>query len=126
MFFLFGFQSLKRATRGQPLVRRFCARCGFVSDLRHENIRTWFTLFFIPIFPVSKAQAVLTCTRCGAGYDPAAPSYSPAAPETDETHTVLLCPTCGGKLRIPIRRDNAIQVTCPHCSEQFTVRVEKS
>ena len=44
---------------------------------RHEEysllrIRTWFTLFFIPVIPYSAKRLVL-CGKCGNGYDISAP-----------------------------------------------------
>lgn len=35
-------------------------------------------------------------------------------------HRVKVCEHCGQKLRVPVGK-GTIQVTCPQCSQQFTV-----
>jgi hypothetical protein len=39
---------------------------------------------------------------------------------------VLLCPACTNKMRVPLKPDKPIRVTCPHCRDQFTVTVDRS
>jgi hypothetical protein len=41
-----------------------CRSCGTPAAQRVQRLRTWFTLFFIPIFPI-RNRYFLTCTYCG-------------------------------------------------------------
>jgi len=44
---------------------RYCPLCG--RETMHVIIsrRTWFTLFFLPIFPVSGKRTIARCQVCG-------------------------------------------------------------
>jgi hypothetical protein len=62
MFILFGF--------GKPTVQylgsagiRLCPRCRNQKEWSHLRMRTWFTLFFIPIIPY-KTRNVSVCPVC--------------------------------------------------------------
>ncbi len=49
----------------------FCPKCGADRQYRLQSIRRWFTFFFIPIFPVGKAQGeIVKCTTCGTAFRP--------------------------------------------------------
>ncbi len=49
----------------------FCAKCGTDRSYVLEQIRRWFTLFFIPLFPVGKAVGEqVKCSTCGTRYSP--------------------------------------------------------
>jgi len=45
-----------------------CQRCGGDREFRHLAGRRWFTLFFIPVIPLSKAGEHVRCTTCGTRY----------------------------------------------------------
>lgn len=63
MIILFGTHAyLKNA--GPSADRTPCFACGNVGQKELLRARTWFTLFFIPIFPVS-TKYIVRCTRCG-------------------------------------------------------------
>jgi hypothetical protein len=47
-------------------VMMLCQRCQRPSAHAVFKVRTWFTLFFIPIFPVSIKYAT-ACSMCGVG-----------------------------------------------------------
>ena len=51
-----------------PPVRTVCPKCGREADLQGKTYRTWFTLFFIPVFPVSGKHPLSQCSLCGAQY----------------------------------------------------------
>lgn len=123
MFFLFGTCTVDRDKKGGLLERRHCARCGMISDMRERTRRQYFSLFFIPVIPISKAEPILTCNRCKASYGF---EYRWNGPDPEPEKTVLECPGCSGKLRIPSRFGRALKVKCPHCHNQFTVSVERS
>jgi zinc-ribbon family len=58
---IFGFRAYIRSL---AIVTLVCTRCGNPAAHRViERVRK-FTLFFVPLFPVSKTRSV-TCTYCG-------------------------------------------------------------
>jgi len=49
----------------------FCAHCGADRSYVLQQVRRWFTFFFIPIFPVGKVLGEqVKCTTCGTGFRP--------------------------------------------------------
>jgi len=60
---LFGTRRMRTAL---GTVMLLCNRCQRPSAHALFKLRTWFTLFFIPIFPVSVKYAT-ACPMCGAG-----------------------------------------------------------
>ena len=49
-----------------PPVQARCPACQRVAQLHGKKFRTWFTLYFIPVFPVSGATRFTQCSACGA------------------------------------------------------------
>lgn len=41
-----------------------CSRCGVQTAHSFTGVRTWFTLFFVPIIPFPMSRRLL-CTNCG-------------------------------------------------------------
>jgi zinc-ribbon family len=49
----------------------FCAHCGTDRSYVLQQIRRWFTLFFIPLFPVGKPLGEqVKCSTCGTRFSP--------------------------------------------------------
>ena len=46
-----------------------CSRCNNVSEWSLMHTQQWFTLFWIPIFPISKKHEYMQCPICGQGYE---------------------------------------------------------
>ncbi|MCE5198191.1 zinc ribbon domain-containing protein [bacterium] len=44
---------------------RFCSYCGRETPHTIYARRMWFSLFFIPLFPVSRKQIIMRCNSCG-------------------------------------------------------------
>lgn len=130
MFFLFGFQTIKTPVKNGLAVRRQCLRCGFISDLHEYRARSFFMLFFVPVFPLSSGQEVLLCGRCHAQFALREEDYLAAGKavppsllrariaSVQAAEPVITCAFCKGKLRLPLRHKRLL-VTCPHCREQF-------
>jgi phage terminase large subunit GpA-like protein len=51
-----------------PAVNAVCPRCGQRTSIVGKSVRSWFTLFFIPVFPVSGTRRFSQCTHCGAQF----------------------------------------------------------
>ena len=45
-----------------------CSRCNNISDLQFMSSQQWFTLFWIPIFPISKKKEFMQCPICHQNY----------------------------------------------------------
>lgn len=64
---LFGSRAIV-STEPSPGVRTHCPRCNQEADFLAKSVRTWFTAFFIPIFPVSGRTHFTQCPNCGAQF----------------------------------------------------------
>lgn len=58
--------------------RFHCPSCG-ESAYKHQKVRRWFTLFWIPMIPLDLAGEYVECGKCYGTYDLAVLSYDPAA-----------------------------------------------
>jgi len=65
---LFGTKPMISTDGNTPPVHAVCPRCGQRADIVAKSYRTWFTLFFIPVFPVSGSKKFSECSRCGAQF----------------------------------------------------------
>jgi DNA-directed RNA polymerase subunit RPC12/RpoP len=134
MFILFGSKTVKTPVKNGLNLRKQCDRCRLLSDMQEHSARQYFTLFFIPVFPISNGESSLVCSRCGAsfyvrpedypGSERESSSHSGGAtergPEPDAEKMVVACDYCKGRLRIPMT-GRRLLVTCPHCKREFEV-----
>lgn len=56
-----------------------CPVCGNATQFNQLSSRTWFTLFFVPVFPVSQSRDAILCRHCQ--------SVMPMAAFSDQTPT---------------------------------------
>lgn len=134
MFILFGAKTVKTPVKNGLNLRKHCDRCHLLSDLREHSFRQYFTLFFIPVFPISKGESMLVCKRCGASFYIQPEDYRSSQMESsfhsasatmkslspDAERMVIVCDYCEGRLRIPMT-GRRLLVTCPHCKREFEV-----
>lgn len=52
----------------EPPVQATCPRCGQSAEFASKGIRTWFTIFFVPVFPISGRKEFCQCSVCGAQF----------------------------------------------------------
>ena len=64
---LFGTRNLISNGLADPIEAR-CPRCGANVKLIEKFVRPWFTMFFLPVFPVGKARPFTQCTNCNAAF----------------------------------------------------------
>ena len=64
---LFGSRNIV-STDSTPGVQTVCPNCGQQTTILGKSYRNWFTLFFIPIFPMSGKHPFTQCTTCGAQF----------------------------------------------------------
>lgn len=74
---------------------RKCDREG--REAVHEIVerRNWFTLFFVPLFPVGGKQLIARCTSCGAASGARADVTWPQ--EYAPRPGMKTCPSCGAE-----------------------------
>jgi tetratricopeptide (TPR) repeat protein len=65
---LFGTRPIISADASTPPANVVCPRCGQRADLVSKIYRPWFTIFFIPVFPVGAAKRFSQCSSCGAQF----------------------------------------------------------
>jgi tetratricopeptide (TPR) repeat protein len=51
-----------------PPVRTRCPKCEQEADLIAKSHRQWFTIFFIPVFPISGKMTFSQCSNCGTTF----------------------------------------------------------
>jgi tellurite resistance protein len=82
MLFLMVYFIIIYGTRGMTSVggmgRFHCPACG-ESAYRHQKVRRWFTLFFIPMIPLDLAGEYIECGKCMGTFEMEVLSYDPAA-----------------------------------------------
>ena len=134
MFILFGSKTVQTPLKNGLNLRKQCDRCRLLSDMQEHSSRQYFTLFFIPIFPISKGESLLVWNRCGASFYAQPEDYIESEREgsfhtagvTERGSTasaekmVLVCDYCKGRVRIPMT-GRRLLVTCPHCKSKFEV-----
>jgi zinc ribbon protein len=60
----------------------FCPRCNAPGEYSLKRVRPWFTLYFIPFFPIGGGQRYVECDRCRQPYPEDVLHYQPPN-ETD-------------------------------------------
>ncbi len=66
MLILFGARTRISKSREDDVLKNSCPSCG--SDLELSDLKRWFTLYFIPIFPVSHVDTFYKCIKCKQTY----------------------------------------------------------
>ena len=62
MFVIFGFRTRIAILATLSYI---CETCGVAAAHRVVRRRRWFTLFFIPVFPLGPGRYTDTCINCG-------------------------------------------------------------
>ncbi len=66
MILIWGFRARAKALSTGEF---FCSRCGADRSYVLQQIRRWFTFFFIPLFPVGKVLGEqVKCSTCGTSF----------------------------------------------------------
>ncbi len=68
MIIFFGIRNVVRDDPDGFPERALCPACRQVVDFRPRRARSYFHLFWVPLIPVSKPQAVRECPRCKARF----------------------------------------------------------
>lgn len=68
MIIFFGTKQRRVPVKDGARIITYCPQCECEQELREYRWRTYFTLYFIPLFPVNKGQTVMGCPVCGTDY----------------------------------------------------------
>jgi hypothetical protein len=55
----------------------YCPNCQAREDYALKRVRPFFTLYFIPIFPIGGGQTYVECASCGQAYKESVLEYEP-------------------------------------------------
>ena len=82
MFIIWGSRGLSKHIDSG---RFYCPRCDR-PDVEYDlkSVREWFTVYWIPIFPVGGHQRFVECRRCGQAYQERVLDMEPPAPPSEE------------------------------------------
>lgn len=121
-------RAVSRALRGAR-----CPSCGGANSLVERRVDHMLSVFFIPIFPVSRGAPILACSSCGwsdtrmgedrGGVPPPTPPGHPVGgvpaqprrlmPPAPRQHHLEQCPSCSRTVEDPAFR------FCPFCGTRF-------
>ncbi len=65
---LFGTRDIVSNDADAPSVRSVCPQCRQNTEIVGKRHRQWFTVFFIPVFPISGSTPFSQCDGCGAQF----------------------------------------------------------
>ncbi|WP_284310323.1 zinc-ribbon domain-containing protein [Labrys miyagiensis] len=78
-----------------------CPNCRASRSYEHKKLQRWFTLYFVPIFPLQTLGERIVCSACNQAYTTAVLSYDPSQQEArrrDEIlrqwHTAMIAIAC--------------------------------
>ncbi len=61
----------------------YCPDCSDYKAYNHQKVRRWFTLYFIPVFPLSDLGEYIECSECKSTYKDNVLDYDPKKQERD-------------------------------------------
>lgn len=76
MFILFG---TKGVTSTEGRGRFHCPQCGSEREYKNQQVRRYFTLFFIPVIPMDELGRYVECSSCAGTFKPEVLNYDPVA-----------------------------------------------
>ncbi|MBN1483645.1 MAG: zinc ribbon domain-containing protein [Chloroflexia bacterium] len=109
MWILFGF-STRQKELGQQT--RYCTRCE--KETAHTAIQQqqWFTLFFIPVIPLSGKKVVDRCNLCGQTGSHVEGAAALELKQQAQFGKVKTCPSCAEQIQFEAAR-------CRYCGHEF-------
>jgi hypothetical protein len=71
-----------RSMTGTVQSGRFaCPRCNGQSPFEEKRVRRWFTLYFLPVFPIGSSGYYVECQACRGTFKPEVLTYSGIKPK---------------------------------------------
>lgn len=124
MLFIIGVNPVKKEK--EIILRRHCPHCNDLRNFQEVQCRQYLSIFFIPVFPLSKPVTVFTCVTCGYSINIELMNQSLPEPTTPPVNNntdraVIVCPRCEGAMIVPVK-ERRLNVTCPHCTKEFIIK----
>lgn len=116
--------------RSGETIRRHCPNCADWRNFQETTWQNFFSVFFIPLFPVSATRTAYTCVTCGlplssrAAAEGPEPAIEGEKPILDGETLIVQCPRCDGRMRVPLR-ERGFTAICPHCTLEFGVKGQR-
>ena len=63
---IFGTRTKISKSSEEDVLKNSCPNCG--SDLVLSDLKRWFTLYFIPVVPISTIETLYHCEKCNSSY----------------------------------------------------------
>jgi hypothetical protein len=104
MIFIAGVQPKTRKLDTNP---RLCPLCG-ATEAYLKRVDHYLSIFFIPIFPVSRGKPAIICERCGGISDEIGHAIGARPPYRQG----LFCQHCGRDLEREF-------IFCPYCGKRI-------
>ena len=60
-----------------------CPHCQRERQYNHKQGKNYFSLYFIPVFPIGDAGEFIECQSCGRSYSTEVLKFKPSKPQTD-------------------------------------------
>ena len=76
MFIIWGWKNIQSPGRRGEF---HCPNCSMPQKYRRRTLRTWFTLYFIPVIPLRKVAEYVQCQSCGGTFTPAVLDRDPSS-----------------------------------------------
>lgn len=126
MFIIFGTKNVEKKVINGIKKTGICSKCRSSQGLCEYSSCSYFSLFFIPIFPTGKESHYLKCEACNTDYYL---DYSESNESIDmgkialeeNKGTKINCPSCGKNIYIE-NFENEHEIECSSCKHKFTVR----
>src|SRR3954470_12864876 len=83
---IYGWRGL---TRTKESGQFHCPVCNESRDFRHRVVRRWFTLYFIPVIPLTQMGEYIECGECKGTFKVGVLDYNPQAAEQQVHLSVL-------------------------------------
>ena len=120
MFYLLG--TVWRYSKTGFCTSKACPSCHQYVEMSEVFPTKYFSIFWIPLFPVEKKAPLFECPICNERFYPSptdnkyrkvTPNFNTAGHGTTAESGVIACKSCGQKLRVP--RSGSYR--CPKCKE---------
>jgi uncharacterized tellurite resistance protein B-like protein len=79
---IFGVRTRVTESSEDDVLKNSCPNCG--KDLVLSDLKQWFTLYFIPIFPVKHIETLYHCKNCDSSYKQSIKSHLQGNKEQQE------------------------------------------
>lgn len=70
-----------------------CPHCGKTRAYEHKQAKTYFALYFIPIFPIGEGGEFIECQTCHRTYALDVLSFKPSKPQADVARALTMIKT---------------------------------